>query len=124
MSDDPKRLFMVFHGGFGTKEKFEAELERSTDAQVKYRHTDGNTVLIKMIKHHNWPELAAALIERGCDVNAKNKIGLTALHMACFDNVRETVGVLLEHGADRTIKNKDKSACTSRPSRPPPSAPP
>ena len=90
----------------GTAEAFQAKLARSSDAQVKYRDENGWTVLFVMAMKHDWPELAAALIERGCDVNAKNKYGNTALHYAGGYNRRETARVLLEHGADRTIKNK------------------
>ena len=51
-------------------------------------------------------EAAAAITERGCDVNAKGNFGYTALHCAGAYNRRETARVLLERGADRTIKNK------------------
>ena len=66
-----------------------------------------------MAINHDWPEAAAALIERGCDVNATSEDGDTALHFAGRWNHRETARVLLERGADRTIKNKDgKTAAT------------
>ena len=93
-----------------TLEAFKAKVERATDAQVKYRDWNGQTVLMKVAENHDWPELAAALIERGCDVNAKEEgagNGNTALHYAGDRNRRETVRVLLEHGADPTIKNDD-----------------
>ena len=66
MSDDPRRLFNA--AGYGkTAQAFKAELARATDAQLKYRDRDGDTVLNWMAVNHDWPELAAALIKRGCD---------------------------------------------------------
>ena len=65
-----------------------------------------NSVLMMMAIDHDWPKAAAALIERGCDVNAQGDRGMTPLHCAGFENHRETARVLLERGADRTIKNK------------------
>ena len=65
-------------------------------------------MLMRMAHHHDWPEAAAALIGRGCDVNATNATnGYTALHYAGATNKRELVRVLLERGADRTIKLTD-----------------
>ena len=55
---------------------------------------------------YDWPEAAAAVIARGCEVNATIKQGFTALHLAGHNNRPETARVLLEHGADRTIKTK------------------
>ena len=88
-----------------TAEAFQAKLARSSDAQVKYVGARGITVLQRLAMCHDWPELAAALVKRGCDVNAKDKFGWTALHEAGKRNHRETVRVLIEHGADPTIKN-------------------
>ena len=89
-----------------TEEAFMATLEQSTDAQVNYRDENGKTVLMQMAYWHDWPTAVAAVIERGCDVNATTKYDSTALHTAGFWNRRETARVLLEHGADRTIKDK------------------
>ena len=111
MSDEGESyLFDAAQDRDETAEAFQAKLARSSDAQVKYRDENGWTVLFVMAMKHDWPELAAALIERGCDVNAKEEgagNGNTALHYAGDRNRRETVRVLLEHGADPTIKNDD-----------------
>ena len=63
------------------------------------------TVLMRMAMYHDWPKAAEAVIERGCDVNATNRDGWTALHFAGWKNRRGTARVLLERGADRTIKS-------------------
>ena len=104
------RLFDALHlGRITTEEDFLALLERCGKAEVKYRRdTDGKTVLMEMAAKHDWPKAAAALIERGYDVNPTNKRGYTALHDVAYSNHRETARVLLEHGADRTIKNTDR----------------
>ena len=60
---------------------------------------------MEMAFKHDWPKAAAAVIERGCGVNAQDRIGWSALHFAGFHNRQETARVLLERGADRTIKN-------------------
>ena len=53
------------------------------------------------------PELAEKLIDRGCEVNAQNIFGMTALIATCADNHADAARVLLERGADRTIKLSD-----------------
>ena len=110
-------LFNALEGGWftsPTEEEFIEVLERSTHAQVNERHGYAyrgplytrHTVLIGVAASHDWPKAAAALIKRGCDVNAKDTSGYTALHYAGSNNRRETARVLLERGADRTIKDK------------------
>ena len=74
MSDGLKLLFeAAFDMLCESPEAFKAELERATDVQVNFRDGNGSSVL-------NWlcfnpasasGEAAAALIKRGCDVNAK-----------------------------------------------------
>lgn len=52
-------------------------------------------------------QLAMWLIVNGCDINAQNKIGQTALHVAVrFGNI-ELARCLVAKGADLTIRNKD-----------------
>ena len=103
MSDDPKWLFDA--AGYGkTAEAFQAKLERSS-AQVKYRDEDGWTVLMMMVISHDWPEAAAAVIKRGCNVNAKARDldNARALHMAVSYDFAETARVLLENGAEKDV---------------------
>jgi ankyrin repeat protein len=50
-------------------------------------------------------ELAAVLLERGADVNAKGILGGTALHWAAINGHKETVAFLVAHGADLTIRD-------------------
>lgn len=99
MSDNPKHLFEAAFD-CKTAEAFKAELERATDVQVNFRDGNGSTVLNWMCFNHDWPEAAAALIKRGCDVNAKDNDGFTPLHQAGQFNRRELASVLIEHGAE------------------------
>jgi ankyrin repeat protein len=49
--------------------------------------------------------VAALLLERGADVNAKGVFGGTGLHWAAINGHRDTVAFLLAHGADLTIRD-------------------
>jgi uncharacterized protein len=49
--------------------------------------------------------VAAALLGRGADVNAKGVFGGTALHWAAINGHKDTVAFLVAHGADLTIRD-------------------
>jgi ankyrin repeat protein len=49
--------------------------------------------------------VAALLLERGADVNAKGVFGGTALHWAAINGHKDTVLFLLAHGADLAIRD-------------------
>ena len=83
------------------------KLERSTDAQVNYRDHAGCTVLFECVSGTTGQNSQRKLIDRGCDVNAQNIFGMTALIATCADNHADAARVLLERGADRTIKLTD-----------------
>lgn len=61
--------------------------------------------------------VAAWLLERGADVNAKGVFGGTGLHWAAINGHRDTAAFLLAHGADRTIRDA-KFASTPAGGRP------
>ena len=90
-------------------ESLKAKIERSTYAQLRdFDKGDGYTVLHKTAWKRDQPDVVLALIECGCDVNAaqiKNTKGTTALHIAGYENRGENARALLEHGADRTLKD-------------------
>ncbi len=50
-------------------------------------------------------ELAKLLIEKGADVNAKSKDGVTAIMVAAGHNNAPIVGLLASSGADLTLKS-------------------
>ncbi len=49
--------------------------------------------------------VAALLLERGANVNAKGVFGGTALHWAAINGHKDTVAFLVAHGADLTIRD-------------------
>ena len=51
--------------------------------------------------------LAQRLIERGADVNARNKDQETPLHLASRLRLHEVARILLKHGADINVKNSE-----------------
>jgi quinoprotein dehydrogenase-associated probable ABC transporter substrate-binding protein len=50
-------------------------------------------------------DIAKALVEKGADVNAKAKNGMTALMIAATHNSAPMIGLLMESGADAQAKN-------------------
>jgi len=50
--------------------------------------------------------VAALLLERGADVNAKGVFGGTALHWAAINGHKDTVGFLVANGADLAIRDE------------------
>jgi ankyrin repeat protein len=51
--------------------------------------------------------ITRALIDKGANVNAVSKSGVTALILAAAHNNAPIVGVLAEAGADRNFRNRD-----------------
>ena len=105
MEDDADRLINAAIMA-GTEEHFLEVLRGCGQAEVWYTGSERMTVLMQIALRHDWPKATAALIDRGCNVNATNKDGDTALHYAGYRDRRETARVLLERGADRTIKGE------------------
>ena len=54
-------------------------------------------------------KIARELLEAGADVNAKMGFGETALHKAAIMGRRDLVRLLLDYGADTTLRTKDGS---------------
>lgn len=92
LSDTTEASFLELLGGSG-------------GAEIEYRDEDGRTVLMKLAQTKDWVRAAEAVIERGCFVNAMDQWGYTALHYAAGTNRRDMVRILLERGANRTIKD-------------------
>jgi ankyrin repeat protein len=75
-------------------------------ADVKVRLREGWT-LLHSAAHDLRKDLAAALLRAGCDPNATNDAGETALSkvLFAFNPKAELVKMLLEHGADPDAKD-------------------
>jgi ankyrin repeat protein len=52
-------------------------------------------------------EIVRLLLDKGGDPNAQAQSGSTPLHTVGFTGDRESLDLLLKHGADRAIKNND-----------------
>ncbi len=52
-------------------------------------------------------EIVRMLLDKGANPNARSEAGNTPLHTTGFTGDRTSLELLLKHGADRTIKNKD-----------------
>ena len=75
------------------------------EKEVLHRDSDGYTVLMEMVRNYDWPEGANEVLGRGLDVDATTIWSTTALHSCAAWNRKKTAIVLLERGADRTIKS-------------------
>jgi len=75
----------------------------SRGANVNARSRDGATPLMRSCYV---PEITKALIESGAEINAQDDEGRTALFFASYWRCRATARILVENGADPTIKNK------------------
>ena len=52
-------------------------------------------------------EIASILVKAGAAIDAVNRFNETPLYFAAYDGHTDVVRVLIEAGADRTIKNKE-----------------
>jgi ankyrin repeat protein len=78
-------------------------IKRGADVNVRLR--EGWT-LLHSAAHDLRKDLAVALLRAGCDPNATNDAGQTALTkvLFAFNPKADLVEILLEHGADPTMK--------------------
>ena len=58
------------------------------------------------VNNHDWPDQVAALLDRGSSVSEMCQGQMAPLHFAAAYNRTATVRVLLERGADATLKNR------------------
>ena len=91
-----------------TEEDFKKALKDSLPGQITHINKNNQGTLLMMVaSEKDWPEAMADLLDRReCELNAQDNNGFTALHWAARNNRPETVRVLLEHNADRTIEEK------------------
>ena len=87
------------------------ELLMANNENVRFRDKFGNTALhracYKNISQEDLIDVVELLINKGADVNAKNKKeGSTALHIVTYRHNKEIVQLLVKKGADVNVKNK------------------
>jgi ankyrin repeat protein len=68
-------------------------------------HSSGNTTFHLCVRHLDALEVCALLDRVEVDLDLQNGHGDTALHIASAMNREKTVRLLLQRGADRTIRN-------------------
>jgi len=94
-------------------DQFKSELKQYPGL-ANVRDTDGNTPLIGLAdkffikKNLNVPssDIAQVLIDSGADINARNKHGLTALHVAISRGNSELVNFLIQKGARLDVRDE------------------
>ena len=59
-------------------------------------------------------DIAKAIVERGAEINAQAKNGMTALMVAAAHNNPPMIGLLMDAGADPTLKNKQGQTAARR----------
>ncbi len=83
----PKKAFMLFIDG-----NFYYGNEKSTPLHIASNM--GHTKIVVL------------LVQKGADLNAKDKYNITPLHGACYGGHTKTAKVLIQKGADLNAKNK------------------
>lgn len=91
---------------FGHKEIANLLLENGANLHVKAKNQNENTPLQAAIANKKI-ELATFLIKQGSDVNAVQSGGWTGLHEAALLGDEKIVTLLIQNGADKSIKKND-----------------
>ncbi len=75
-------------------------------AKVNAKDANGNTSLHRAAASCYKAEIIQTLLDKdSSDINIKNALGFTPLHLAAMGNTEKVVQVLLNKNADKTIKN-------------------
>lgn len=82
---------------------------KSKDLDIKALDRDGNNIIIRLINHNNqdliqdkrlYLNTIRTLKTAGIDINHKNSLGQTALHIAITQKCQDTISLLLNLGSD------------------------
>ncbi len=65
-----------------------------------------NCSVVHWAAYNNYPEVLDVFIENGCDINILNSAHDTPLHEALKTDNRKCAILLLENGANQSLKNK------------------
>lgn len=83
--------------------------ELKNGANVNAASDEDTTALMHAAIFNQNPEVIETLIDKGANVNAKNKDGSTALTKAAFNPNPEVIKTLIDEGADVNAKSKSGS---------------
>ena len=67
----------------------------------------GNNLGFTPLHFASRPEVIALLVSHGAEINTQNQFLSTPLHTPAYKGHTKTVKALIEHGADRTLQDKD-----------------
>jgi ankyrin repeat protein len=99
-----ERLFQLIERGQNLL--FEKEFSQFNDKINNKLQKTGDTLLIQAVRYANEP-IIEFLINQGCDLNAQNYLGNTALHIAFLNNNLNIVNTLICCGAKEFILNNN-----------------
>jgi ankyrin repeat protein len=102
LSSDPAPLIMRAIGESKTATQLTALIE-ANPSLVTDRDSVGGTLLHHAVSDGR-PEMVRALLDHGCDPDAKGFLGITPLGMAITENRLDIVEILLAHSADPDAK--------------------
>lgn len=75
------------------------------EADLNVRDEDGNT-LLHLVCRRDWPEVVDTLLNKGCDIHAKNYCGYTPFLMAAKFAPESVIKSFLKLGVDVNTKSK------------------
>lgn len=75
---------------------------------INTRNPREETALITAVSRAVRPEIVKILLQRGADVNAQDRLGMTALMMASRYGLSEIIKILLDNKADVNIRDKQR----------------
>ncbi len=102
-----KRKDIFYYAAIGDKEKVITEIDRNTDL-LGATDTNKRTVLY-LAARCGFDDLVETLVRKGADVNHRQIVNSTPLHVAAFYGQNRIVKILLVYGADPTLQNDHKN---------------
>lgn len=85
-------------------------LDHGCGAELSAQNANGQTQLHRALQgshYHTSDRVSRLLLERGVDVNARDKDKASPLHLASSNSRSRIVQVLLDHGAKADAQNVD-----------------
>ena len=117
--EEAKRIYEGVVGSDHNKQNITIS-QSPAEHKKSYRHTsEARTPTSKWINslmigaQKNDIASLSSLIEDGCDINAVDQYGWTALMCAACAGAVDSVKLLLEHGADVNVKDRSGNTCLS-----------
>ena len=98
---------LVWAVNAGQIEVAEFLINNNSDVNIAYGRQ--NQSLLHQAAQTDSVELIELLIDKGIDVNVKNRTGQTPLHLACRSGNKEVVELLIDKGADVNAKAQSQN---------------